>query len=68
MAKPKKKKALIMQIAAAPLRLPRRWSALGQHGLNIQEFVTKFNAASQEMRGDVCRNYYSYEDRSLISL
>ncbi|HBP01161.1 MAG: 50S ribosomal protein L11 [Candidatus Moranbacteria bacterium GW2011_GWE1_49_15] len=27
--------------------------ALGQHGLNIQEFCTKFNEATREMMGDV---------------
>lgn len=27
--------------------------ALGQHGLNIQEFVTKFNAATQDRKGDI---------------
>jgi large subunit ribosomal protein L11 len=56
MAKAKKK--LIAQIklqipAGAATPAPPVGPALGQHGLNIQEFVTKFNAASQEMRGDV---------------
>lgn len=27
--------------------------ALGQHGLNIQDFCTKFNAATQKMVGDI---------------
>ncbi|MBI2476855.1 50S ribosomal protein L11 [Candidatus Uhrbacteria bacterium] len=27
--------------------------ALGQHGLNIQDFCAKFNAASQDRRGDI---------------
>ncbi|MDP2807810.1 MAG: 50S ribosomal protein L11 [bacterium] len=27
--------------------------ALGQHGLNIQEFCAKFNAATQKMAGDI---------------
>lgn len=27
--------------------------ALGQHGLNIQDFCTKFNAATQDKKGDV---------------
>jgi len=27
--------------------------ALGQHGLNIQDFCAKFNAATQKMTGDV---------------
>ncbi len=68
MAKPKKKiKALIkLQIAAgAATPAPPVGPALGQHGLNIQEFVTKFNAASQEMRGDVLPVIITvYEDRS----
>jgi large subunit ribosomal protein L11 len=56
MAKAKKK--IIAQIklqipAGAATPAPPVGPALGQHGLNIQEFVTKFNAASQDMRGDV---------------
>jgi large subunit ribosomal protein L11 len=27
--------------------------ALGQHGINIQDFCTRFNEATKEMRGDV---------------
>jgi large subunit ribosomal protein L11 len=27
--------------------------ALGQHGVNIQEFVTKFNDMTKDMRGDI---------------
>lgn len=27
--------------------------ALGQHGLNIQEFCTKFNAETQDKKGDI---------------
>ena len=27
--------------------------ALGQHGLNIQDFCTKFNSATQDKKGDV---------------
>lgn len=39
--------------------------ALGQHGLNIQEFCTKFNDATKEMRGDVIPVEISvYEDRT----
>ncbi|MFA5247824.1 MAG: 50S ribosomal protein L11 [Patescibacteria group bacterium] len=68
MAKPKKKiKALIkLQIPAAMATpAPPVGPALGQHGLNIQEFVTKFNAASQEMRGDTLPVIITvYEDRS----
>jgi large subunit ribosomal protein L11 len=68
MAKPKKKiKAQIkLQIAAgAATPAPPVGPALGQHGLNIQEFVTKFNAASQEMRGDTLPVIITvYEDRT----
>jgi large subunit ribosomal protein L11 len=39
--------------------------ALGQHGLNIQDFCSKFNEATKEMQGDVVPVEISvYEDRS----
>lgn len=39
--------------------------ALGQAGVNIGEFVTKFNAATQDMIGDVVSvKLQVYEDRS----
>lgn len=39
--------------------------ALGQHGLNISEFCSKFNEASKEMRGDIIPVEISvYEDRT----
>ena len=39
--------------------------ALGQAGINIGDFVTKFNAATQEMMGHVVSVVISvYEDRS----
>ncbi|MGB0757238.1 MAG: 50S ribosomal protein L11 [Patescibacteria group bacterium] len=39
--------------------------ALGQHGLNIQEFCTKFNEATQDQRGNIVPVEISiYEDRS----
>jgi large subunit ribosomal protein L11 len=39
--------------------------ALGQHGLNIAEFVKRFNAATQDRRGEVVPVIISvYEDRS----
>lgn len=39
--------------------------ALGQHGLNIQEFCTKFNEASKDRMGDIVPVEISvYEDRS----
>ncbi len=39
--------------------------ALGQHGLNIQEFCTKFNDATKDRMGDVVPVEISvYDDRS----
>lgn len=39
--------------------------ALGQHGLQIQDFCTKFNAASKERMGDIVPVEITvYEDRS----
>ena len=39
--------------------------ALGQAGINIGDFVTKFNAATKDMMGDVVPVAISvYEDRS----
>jgi len=39
--------------------------ALGQHGLDIQEFCTKFNEATQDKRGDIIPCEITvYEDRS----
>ncbi|MFH1142696.1 MAG: 50S ribosomal protein L11 [Candidatus Uhrbacteria bacterium] len=39
--------------------------ALGQHGLNIQDFCTQFNAATADKKGDVIPAVITvYEDRS----
>ncbi|OIP60041.1 MAG: 50S ribosomal protein L11 [Candidatus Moranbacteria bacterium CG_4_10_14_3_um_filter_45_9] len=39
--------------------------ALGQHGLNIQDFCSKFNAATQDRTGDVVPAEITvYEDRT----
>lgn len=39
--------------------------ALGQHGLNIQEFCTKFNEATKDKMGDIVPVELTvYEDRS----
>ncbi|MBP9748967.1 50S ribosomal protein L11 [Patescibacteria group bacterium] len=39
--------------------------ALGQHGLNIAEFCQKFNAATQQMNGDITPVVITvYEDRT----
>lgn len=39
--------------------------ALGQHGLNIQDFCSKFNDATKEMQGDIIPAEITvYEDRT----
>lgn len=39
--------------------------ALGQHGVNIQQFITDFNNATQDRRGEVVPAVLTiYEDRS----
>ena len=39
--------------------------ALGQHGLNIQEFCTKFNDKTQDQRGNILPVVITvYEDRT----
>jgi large subunit ribosomal protein L11 len=49
--------------AATPA--PPLGPTLGQAGINIGEFVTKFNAATQEMRGEVVPAVVTvYEDRT----
>lgn len=43
--------------------------ALGQHGLNIQEFCTQFNEKSKDKMGDIIPVEITvYEDRSFIFL
>jgi large subunit ribosomal protein L11 len=40
--------------------------ALGQHGVNIQEFVSKFNEMTKDMGGDIIPVEVTiYEDRSM---
>jgi len=59
----KKLKLQIQGGAANPA--PPVGPALGQAGINIGEFVTRFNEATQEMRGDVVPVEISvYDDRS----
>jgi len=56
-------KLQIMGGAATPA--PPVGPALGQHGLNIQNFVVKFNAATQDRRGEVVPIVITvYEDRT----
>jgi len=67
MAKEKKVKIILkLQIqGAAATPAPPVGPALGQHGLNIGEFCTKFNEATKEMRGDVVPVEITvYEDRT----
>jgi len=59
----KKLKLQIMGGAATPA--PPVGPALGQAGINIGEFVTKFNEASKEMRGNIVPVEITvYEDRT----
>lgn len=55
-----------LQIAGgAATPAPPVGPALGQHGLNIADFVGKFNAATQERRGEVVPVIINvYEDRT----
>jgi len=59
-------KKIKLQIQAAKATpAPPLGPALGQAGINIGDFVTKFNAATQKMAGDkVSVNITVYEDRS----
>lgn len=48
------KTVIKLQIPAAKANpAPPIGPALGQHGLNIQEFCTKFNAATKDKAGDI---------------
>jgi large subunit ribosomal protein L11 len=66
---PKKKKVtglIKLQIqAAAATPAPPVGPALGQHGVNIMEFVKAYNAATESQRGNVIPVEITvYEDRS----
>ncbi len=65
MAKPIKT-ILKLQIEAGKANpTPPIGPALGQHGVNIQDFCKKFNDATKEMAGDVVPAEITiYEDRS----
>ncbi len=63
----KKIKTIIkIQISAgAATPAPPVGTALGPHGLNIGEFVSKFNAATKDMAGDIIPVEITvYEDRT----
>ena len=65
MAKKITKKIKLQIPAAKATPAPPLGPALGQAGINIGDFVTKFNAATQKMAGDVVSVAVSvYEDRS----
>jgi large subunit ribosomal protein L11 len=66
---PKKKKVLAvvtLQIrAAAATPAPPVGTALGQHGVNIMDFVNQYNAATQQYAGQVIPAVLTiFEDRS----
>ena len=64
---PKSIKAILkLQILAGQANpAPPIGSALGQHGVNIQQFCQQFNEATKEMSGDVIPAEITiYEDRS----
>ncbi|PJC65340.1 MAG: 50S ribosomal protein L11 [Candidatus Colwellbacteria bacterium CG_4_9_14_0_2_um_filter_50_12] len=60
------KTVLKLQIEAAKANpAPPIGPALGQHGVNIQEFCAKFNEATKDMAGDIVPAEITiYEDRS----
>jgi large subunit ribosomal protein L11 len=65
MAKKITKKIKLQIEAAKATPAPPLGPALGQAGINIGDFVTKFNTATQKMAGDkVSVNITVYEDRS----
>ena len=65
---PKKKlvKTFTLQLPAGQATpAPPVGPALGQHGVNIMEFVKAYNAQTESMRGDIVPAQLSvYEDRS----
>jgi len=65
MAKKVTKKIKLQIPAGKATPAPPLGPALGQAGINIGDFVTKFNAATAKMAGDVVSVHISvYEDRS----
>ncbi|MDO5024951.1 MAG: 50S ribosomal protein L11 [Trueperella sp.] len=65
---PKKKVAGLIKLqiqAGAATPAPPIGPALGQHGVNIMDFVKEYNAATESMRGNVVPVEITvYEDRS----
>ncbi len=65
MAKKLVKKIKIIAMGGAAAMTPAMGQVLGPAGINIGEFLKKFNDASKEMRGDMVPAVISvYEDRS----
>jgi large subunit ribosomal protein L11 len=65
MAKKLVKKIKIIASGGAAAMTPAMGQVLGPAGINIGEFIKKFNEASKEMRGDMVPAVISvYEDRS----
>ena len=65
MAKKVVKKIKIIASGGAAAMTPAMGQVLGPAGINIGEFIKKFNEASKEMRGDMVPAVISvYEDRS----
>jgi len=65
MAKKIVKKIKIVAAGGAAAMTPAMGQVLGPAGINIGEFIKKFNDASKEMRGDMIPAEISvYEDRS----
>ena len=65
MAKKVVKKIKIIASGGAAAMTPAMGQVLGPAGINIGEFIKKFNDASKEMRGDMVPAVISvYEDRS----
>lgn len=65
MAKKAIKKIKIIAQGGAAVMTPAMGQVLGPAGINIGEFIKKFNDASKDMRGDMVPAVISvYEDRS----
>lgn len=65
MAKPIKTTLKLQIPAGAANPAPPIGPALGQHGVNIQQFCQQFNEATKEMKGDVVPAEITvYEDRT----
>ncbi len=65
MSKPVLTTMKVQAMGGAATPAPPLGPALGQHGVNIQDFVNQFNAATQDRRGEVVPAVLTiYEDRS----